>query len=115
MKREIVVRLEYGDWALLDCAYEYYRRHMKAQFKKLCSPQINRCRKAKAKDRRRKELQQLFFSQYVIASKLYKENELVRLDTEAMTRKECADRLILQGIEGGDYKTQLNKGLYLEN
>ena len=113
-KREVVAQLEYVDYVTLECAYEYFRRHMKKQFNKICLPKIKRCRSSKTKNKRREQLQNLFFSSYVIASKLYKEGDLETVDASKMTEKEMRDRAALRNVEGGAYTQQMTTGLYLE-
>ena len=46
----IILVLTYLDYVTVSCAYEYYRRHMKAEWKRLCAPELAKCRKAKDKD-----------------------------------------------------------------
>jgi hypothetical protein len=112
--RDIVAKLEYLDFVMLSSAYEYFRRHMKAQFNKICVPKINRCRTAKTRKKRREELQNLFFSRYIIASKIYRSDQVRKIDTSKLSEKELRDRMALDGIKGGDFKTQVSTGLYLE-
>ncbi|QEE51060.1 hypothetical protein FUA48_16190 [Flavobacterium alkalisoli] len=114
MCREVVMKLEYVDFILIDTAYEYFRRHMKAQYKKLCLPKINRCRSVKTKNKRRAELQDLFFRKYVVASKIYHTDQLETVDLSTLTDKERKDRMALSGVQGGEYNSQVSTGLYLE-
>lgn len=112
--REIIAKLEYLDYVMLSSAYEYFRRHMRSQFTKICVPKINRCRTAKTRKKRREELQSLFFSKYVIESGIYNADQVQKVDTSGLSQKELRDRADLAGVKGGSYKTQVTTGLYLE-
>lgn len=112
--REVRMPLEYIDFVLISSSYEYFRRHMKAQYKKLCANQVNRCRTTKTKNKRRAELQDIFFRKYVVASKIYHPEQIETVDTSKLSEKERKDRMRLAGIEGGQYSTQVTTGLYLE-
>ncbi|GEP52352.1 hypothetical protein FNO01nite_30240 [Flavobacterium noncentrifugens] len=111
--REIQMKFEYLDYVLFSCAFEYFKQHMNKEYKKIVLPQLKRCRSAKTRNARRAELQQLFFGRYIIASKLYRPEDLTTIDLSKLTQKELADRAKMRGIEGGEYKTQLSTGLYL--
>lgn len=113
-KREVVIELEYLDYVLLSSAYEYFRRHMKSEYNKLVLPQVKRCRTTRTRNARRAKLQEVFFTKYIIASGLYKKEEITKIDTSKMGEKELRDRMQLEGVKGGDYKTQVTTGLYLE-
>ncbi|WP_027394192.1 hypothetical protein [Aquimarina latercula] len=111
--REIVISFEYLDYVTFSTAYEYFRRHMKAQFKIHCTPLVNKCRSAKTRNERREQLQDLFFGQYAIASKLYVTGDLTKVSHDEMSKKKMQDLQKLQSIEGGSYHTQVTTGLYL--
>ncbi|MBP4139648.1 hypothetical protein [Flavobacterium geliluteum] len=113
-RKSIFIDLEYVDWILLSTAYEYFKRHMNSQFKKLCVPLIKKCRSAKTQNKRRKELQKEFFSRYVIKSKIYNQEQVQNVDLSTLSDKARADRERIEGIEGGSYHSQINTGLYLE-
>ena len=113
-KRAIVIKLEYLDWVTLDCAYDYFRKHMRGEYKRLVTPQLNRCRTARTKREKKKQLDDIFFSKYVIASKLYDEHELTTVYSSDMTSSERKHIASLQGVQGGSYNTQISNGLYLE-
>ncbi|MEQ8685483.1 MAG: DUF2786 domain-containing protein [Imperialibacter sp.] len=106
-KREIHIKLEYIDYVTLECAYEYFRRHMKEQWNKICAPEVARCRKAKTRSAKRQELQPIFFTKYCIASKLYKENELETRNTDNMSQAELKARNLVSGVQGGQYNRQV--------
>jgi len=113
-KREVVAELEYLDYVLLSSAYEYFRRHMKQEYNRLVLPQVKRCRTTKTRNARRAKLQELFFTKYIIASGLYQKQEMITIDTSKLSEKERRDRLKLEAVKGGNYKTQVTTGLYLE-
>lgn len=113
-KRELVISLEYIDYVTIETAYEYFRRHMNAQFKELCLPEINRCRKAKTKNKRREELQSIFFSKYIYKSKIYHPEQIEKVDLSKLSDKEYNDRMKLEGIQGGQFNQQVTTGLFLE-
>lgn len=113
-KRAIVCKLEYLDYVTLECAYEYFRKHMRGEYKRLVTPQLNRCRSAKTKKARKQQLEDIFFSKYVIASKLYEEKEISHIEWSELSETERKQRASLDGVQGGSYRTQVTTGLYLE-
>ena len=113
-RKSIFISLEYVDYILLMTAYEYFKKHMNAEFRKFCLPLIARCRTTKSKNKRRAELQKTFFNQYVMKSKIYHENQIEKIDTSKLSDKEYNDRKRLSEIEGGSYHTPINTGLFLE-
>lgn len=112
--RNIRMELKYLDYVTISCAYEYFRRHMRAQWNKTCAPLLAKCRKAKTRNKLRKELQPLFLSRYIIASKLYHPEELKQIDFDSLSKAEQEQRLKMQKIEGGKYTTQVQTGHMLE-
>lgn len=112
--RQIEGSFEYLDYVVISTAYEYFRKHMMVQYKEIVYPQVKRCRTVKTKNKRREELQNLFFSKYIIASKLYEDKDLKMVDTSKMSDKEYQDRMKLEGVKGGQYNTQVTTGLCLE-
>lgn len=104
-KRRIFLNLEYLDWVTVDSAYEYFRRHMKEQWNKTCAPLVARCRKAKTKNKKRKELQSLFLARYLYASGLLKESDLTERPVTSKAQMERARAAA--GVEGGQYNTQV--------
>jgi hypothetical protein len=113
--KRIESNLKYIDWVTIECAYEYFRRHMKKEWQRVVSPELNKTRKAKTRKKRRDKLDQLFFSDYVILSGLTKPEELETVDVSSMSEREREDRFRLAGIKGGSYNRQLSSGLLLEN
>jgi hypothetical protein len=113
-RKSIFISFEYLDWVLFSSAYEYFKRHMNAEFKKVCVPLIKKCRTTKTKNERRAKLQQTFFGQYVMNSKIYHQHQMETIDVSKLSGKERADRERLSNIEGGSYATQVTTGLYLE-
>ena len=114
MVKEVRISLSYTDYVIVSCAYEYFRRHMKAQFNKVCGPAINACRKAKTRKKKRIELEELFYEQYTIASGLYKNEWLQKIDDNELSDQEMKNRIMMAGIEGGSYNTQVQNGLMIE-
>lgn len=112
--KTIYVSFEYLDWVLFSSAYEYFKRHMNAEFKKHCVPLIKKCRTTKTQNARRAKLQEIFFGQYVMKSKIYHEKQIAQIDLSKLSEKERADRERLKQIQGGYYATQVTTGLYLE-
>ncbi len=110
--KEVSIALEYLDFITISCSYEYFRRHMKKQYKKVVLPQVKRCRSPKTKNKRRQELYPIFFSKYVLKSGIYKKDQVSKMDTSKMSEKEVADRISMQ-VEGGSYNKQVSNGLYL--
>lgn len=114
-RKKIGAKLTYLDWITISSAYEYFRRHMKAQWVKYCAPNLKRCRTTKSRNARRKELQEVFFSKYAIASNMYRPAELTTVELSKLSKKEAADRIRLsQQVEGGKYNVQVTNGLLLE-
>lgn len=113
-QRAVGAKLEYMDWVTLECAYDYFKKHMKTEYKRLVTPQLNRCRTAKSKRSKKVILDSIFFSNYVIASKLYEDHELTSLNHSKMTQEQRKQRASLTGVQGGTYNQQVSTGLYLE-
>lgn len=110
--REVGIKMEYLDWVQVECAYEYFRRHMNQQWKEFALPLVKKKRTTKTKNNRRKELQAVFFSKYILKSKIYHEKQLS--DGRNPTEKELVDLCALNGVQGGTYNNQVTTGLYLE-
>ncbi|WP_372473335.1 hypothetical protein AB4865_10950 [Capnocytophaga sp. ARDL2] len=110
--REIGIEMEYLDYVQIECAYEYFKRHMNQQWREFALPLVKKKRTTKTKNKRRKELQDIFFSKYILSSKIY----LVRQvgDGSNYTQKELEDLYALRGVEGGTYHQQVTTGLYLK-
>jgi hypothetical protein len=112
--KTIYMSFEYLDWVLFSSAYEYFKRHMNTEFKKHCVPLIKKCRSTKTQNERRAKLQEMFFSQYVMKSKIYHQKQIGQVDLSTLSEKERRDRERLEEIQGGSYATQVTTGLYLE-
>lgn len=112
-KKSIISSFEYLDYVVMQTAFEYFKRHMNNEFKKHCVPLISRCRTTKTKNKRRSELQKLFFSQYIFKSKIYHADQVAKIDLSKLSEKERNDRMKLMNIEGGKYNVALNNGLML--
>lgn len=63
--KHISIEMEYIDFIQLDCAYAYFKMDMGKKFKTECHPIISKCRTNKTKNKRRVELQNEFFSNYI--------------------------------------------------
>ena len=113
--KEIVLQLTYLDYITLTASYEYFRRHMKAQWKVFCIPNLKRCRTAASRNKRREELRAKFFSIYCQQSNLYQPHELRPLIWKDLTAQQKKDYIKLQEVEGGKYNRQVTNGLLLEN
>lgn len=111
--KQVMLNLTYLDYIALEASYEYFRRHMKGQWQKTCEPIVRRCIKAKTRNKKRRELQETFFDQYIIASGLVEAENLVPLDPSSMSRGELDRLRALQGLEGGRYNTQVTGGRLL--
>jgi hypothetical protein len=107
-------QLTYIEYVTANCMYEYYRRHAKVQWNKFCKPELAKCRKAKTKAIRRSELQEVFISNYIIASKLYQEQQLIEVDNSKLRKKQLVDGYHLRNVEGGVYNQQLHSNLLLD-
>lgn len=113
--KNIVIKCTYLQYVVLESSYEYFRRHMNKQYKLHCLPLINKCRKDKTKRKRRKELSDIFFSKYVIASNLVEKKYILTIDTSDLSKKEYNDNLMMSKVEGGNYKTQMHTSHSLTN
>lgn len=107
--RTLIVRLEYENYIVLSCAYEYFRRHMKAQWAKT----LERARptliykRGKAKRELIAFLKRRFISEYIIASKLIDESKLKTMTGEGLTPEQKQAMYAASKVEGGQYHTQL--------
>lgn len=106
--KTITISLQYAEWVTLDCAYEYFRRHMKKQYQKAVVPQLKKCRKAKTRNRLRSQLDGLFIQRYVIESNLIDQKYIVSKKATEMSHAERLQRLLMEGVEGGSYKKQVS-------
>ena len=113
--KEVVLQLTYLDYITLTASYEYFRRHMKAQWIIFCAPHIRRCRTNKTRNKKRNELKDVFFSIYCQQSNLYKPHELEPIKWDDLSEREKKNYLHLENVEGGTYNRQVTNGLLLEN
>lgn len=113
MKKKVHSMLRYVDYITIECAYEYFRRHMKQEYNRVLLPVLKKCRKSKTKTARRKQLGSIFFTNYVAASNLFKEGEIKMIGVDEISEKEYRDRQLMRGIQGGTFNRQLNGGLLL--
>ncbi|MDO5608273.1 MAG: hypothetical protein Q4G08_07460 [Capnocytophaga sp.] len=110
--KEIEINMEYLDYIQIETAYGYFKPHMNKEWRKHGLPQLTRFRKAKNKNARRKELQDAFFSKYVLNSGIYHEHQVEQIDFK--DSKEVANYALFNGVEGGALRNQVTTGLYLE-
>lgn len=110
--KEVVCSLQYAEWVTVDCAYEYFRRHMHKQWKIHAIPLLDKCRTTKTRNRKREELMIPFLNRYFIASNLYKKEDLRE---RKLAGKDLEKTLYFSQVEGGQYNAQLSRGLMLEN
>lgn len=113
--KEIVSQLNYLDWVTIESAYEYFRRHMGKEFKRVCAPELKRCRKPATRNKRKAELEELFFDSYIIKSELVKKDHITTVENETLSVKELKDRMKLRNVQGGKYTRQLTTGLLLND
>ncbi len=111
--KELSLSMEYLDYVTLECAYEYFRRHMAGEWKKVSAKELARKRTARTKNKRRKELQEVFFNIYVQKSGIYHAKNLKKAEISKMSLEEFCDVLKMRSIEGGKYHKQVNNGLIL--
>ncbi len=113
--RKINIKLEYLDYIQIDCAYGYFRPHMKKEFEKHCLPHLKRCRTTKTKNAKRKQLQEIFFGRYVIESNIYHPEQMKTLDWSKLSESERKMREQMRDVQGGSFSQQMTTGLYLES
>lgn len=107
------VLLNYADYVIASCAYEYFRRHMKAQWDKHTKTELSRCRKEKTRRQKRISLEPAFLNRYILASGLYHESDITRVEHKG---KEAEAHRRFRDVEGGQYKTQVERsGYFLES
>ncbi len=108
--KQIRLMLTYPDYVVLSSAYEYFRRHMKEQWNKTCLQEVKKKRKAKTANKCRQQLQQVFFEQYVIKSRLIEQSMITTTPLLDLSQKQIREHKLLHGIEGGKYHTQVQTG-----
>lgn len=113
--KEIKLKLTYEQYIIFESNYEYFRRHLKAEWKRVAEPVLKRCKTAKTKTAKRKTLEPLFFNKYCIASNLYKPQELIAVKVEGMNAAEYKARSLMEDVKGGNYNRQVTGGKYITN
>ncbi len=106
--RRITLVLTYVDYVTLSCAYEYFRKHMKGEWNRLCAPLVAKCRKGKTKAKRRAELSNMFFARYCIESGLFRQQEVILSPVKSV--KELEANKLMMSVEGGKYNRQVVTG-----
>jgi len=112
--KQIVLRLEYLDYVTLDCAYHYFRQHMKKEYNRICLPEIKKCRTPKTKNAKRAKLQEAFFSQYVIASNIFHTDQISEINLNEQSKEDRNRRQLMADVEGGKYHEQVSNTKYLD-
>jgi len=112
-EKMIYIKLNYLDYITIECAYEYFRRHMKKEWNRTAIPELKKCRKASTRNKKRAALQKAFFSEYAIASGLVKPFQIEKVKLTSQEDRKRAR--LFRDIEGGKYNQQVNNGLYLED
>jgi hypothetical protein len=110
-EKRIYASLIYTEYINIDCAYEYFRRHMKANYKKVVTPMLKKIRKNRAK--KKAELDNLFIEQYLLKSNLVPKDDIGTLDASEMSEAEIKRRMKMLEIEGGNYNKQVENNLLL--
>ncbi|WP_312083589.1 hypothetical protein [Epilithonimonas hominis] len=108
-KKEISAKLEYLDYITISCSYEYFKRHMSQEWKKFSADSLKRKRTTKTKNALRADLQGIFYSKYIEASKIYHPEQMKKKLPEEMTATELEYYHRLQQVQGGQYHSQLEK------
>ena len=103
--RKCIVIMQYEDYVVASCAYAYFRRHMRAQWKKVCAPKLKRFRNAKNRDKRKAVLEGHFLPTYIIMSGLFLTGEIRLRDVKDDQEKK--DLQLMLEVEGGKYHTQV--------
>jgi hypothetical protein len=106
--------ITYFDWVTIESAYEYFRKHMKAEWNKVCAPELAKCRKPKTRAKRRAQLEPIFLTRYIIESNLCKKSDIKMVEVKPGSR-DYRDRAKLVDVEGGSYNKQVSRGLLLQN
>jgi hypothetical protein len=105
--KRVKCRLKYEDWITVEASYEYFRRHMEVQWRKVRNPKLRR-KKSKAM------LENMFMERYLVKSNLVNPKNLVPRDpNQKVTRKEVETYLAVREVEGGKYNKQVVGGLML--
>lgn len=103
--RTVFVTCDYENYITIECSYEYFRRHMKAQYKKVVLPQLAKHKNKKTLAKRKAQLDKIFLSQYIIASRLYKPEDIKTVRVKSS--REIEDRTNMLNVEGGKYNRQV--------
>lgn len=110
-KKTVHTKVDYLEAVSLECAYEYFRRHMKSEWIRTCAPLVSRCRTAKGKNKRRETLQLSFMATYFLRSGLVEEEGLTKVECKTKAQQDAVDRI--RGVQGGAYHKQADSGRYL--
>jgi hypothetical protein len=112
--RAMEAYMTYMEFITIQCAYEYFRRHMKQEWQSACAKILKRCRSVKTRNEKRKLLQISFLSEYLLLSNLYTESDLNTSVDSKLTQKQRDAMNLVNGVNGGTYNKQMTNGLLLE-
>ena len=110
--KRIVATINELKYLELHCMYEYFRRHMKAQWKAHIAPQVAKCRTAKTKAQKRKDLQPRFATYYFIKSGLIPQDEIRMGPIKSKAQASLVS--LLEKVVVGNYHKPVSQGNYLE-
>jgi len=110
-KKTMHTKIDYLQAVTVECAYEYFRRHMKTQWIINCAPLVSRCRTTKGANKRRAKLQGSFMATYFLRSGLIDESKITEEECRSKEDRERARRV--DGVQGGAYHKQADSGRYL--
>lgn len=97
--RAILIVASYEQFVEIDCCYQYFRRHMRSEYKKV---------EYKTKNKyRREQYQRTFISQYAIKSQLVRPEYIYEIKATKDTS------YISRTIEGGKYNRQVDNTKFL--
>lgn len=108
-KREMSLRLNYLDNITISCSYEYFKRHMSQEWRKFSADEIRKKRKAKTKNKLRADLQEVFFTEYVVKSGICHPEQVKELSVSEMSAAQLEYYNKLQQIQGGKYHSQIDR------
>ncbi len=108
--KQLVAYYTYEEYITIECSYEYFRRHMGKEWRRVSKLQIASKKKPKTKNKSRKQLQDVFANAYFIKSKLYVEEELKYQDSSKLSKAELLQHYQMRNVEGGQFNKQLING-----
>lgn len=106
-RSRIYMDMNYLDFIQIDCAFSYFRVHMRDQWNKTCLPLINRKRTARSKKATRDQLVQVFIPAYCDKSGIGTWTKTSR-ETHKMNKAEMDAALATLMVEGGKFHNQVS-------